>query len=182
MWILIFIVLFGTASCTSASVAASFNDCATNLGTLEEALYESENNLFQLNQIFYPPSEPTTIFIRVNYIFGDECNVTYIWAIGAFLFLQPPTLFKYTSLFFYYPSNELTTLSLQLPNECMDLITENEMDGNCSCKNDSHMLNILTQQVRPLHALNNMLVHCSPFRYSRCHGPSSTAPACIKNE
>jgi hypothetical protein len=144
MWISIFIMLF--------SAAGSFDDCATNLGTLEEALYESGNNLYELNRVFYPPSEPTTRWIRVKYTFVDndtDCNVTYIWAVGKFLFLQPPALFTLTSLFFYYPNNELVTLSLQLPIECIDLITG--IDGECSCMNDSHMLDILTQQVRLLH-------------------------------
>jgi hypothetical protein len=161
MWI--FIVLFGIASCTIASAATSFDDCATNLRTLEEALYESGNNLFELNRVFYPPSSPTTRWIRVNYTFSDgdteldDCSVTYIWAVGKFLFQQPPTLFQVTSLFFYYPNNELVTLSLQLPIECIGLI--NGTDGECSCMNDSHMLDILTQQVRLcMHASNTMLI------------------------
>jgi hypothetical protein len=146
MWILIFVALF----LSTAAVSLDHDDCATNLRTLEEALYESKSNLFELNRVFYPPSVPTTRVVRVNYTFGDELdacsNVSYIWAVGEFLFLQPPTLFQYTSLFFYYPNYELTTLSIQLPIECIWLI--NGTDGECSCKNGSHMLNILTQQVR----------------------------------
>lgn len=146
-------VLFLTALplCTHAATETPFGDCASNLSTLEQALFETGNNLFELNRVFFPPSLLTTRFIHVNYTFIDEdeletcTNVTYLWAIGEVLFLQPPTLFKINSLFFYYPNNELTTVYLQLPIECIELI--NKTDGECSCMNDSHMLDILTQQV-----------------------------------
>ena len=133
----------------SLCTVVSGNDCDTDLSMLEQALFETGNNLFELNRVFYPPSLLTTRFIRVNYTFvneeteADTCtNVTYIWAVGAVLFLQPP---QFNSLFFYYPNNELETLSLQLPIECIGLI--NGTDAVCSCEHDSHMLDILTQQV-----------------------------------
>ena len=137
--------------CTYAASVTHFSDCDSNLSTLEQALFETGGNLFELNRVFFPPSLLTTRFIRVNYTFIDEneletcTNVTYIWAIGEVLFMQPPTLFKINSMFFYYPSNDLTTLSLWLPIECIGLI--NGTDGECSCINDSHMLDVLTQQV-----------------------------------
>ena len=133
----------------NTSTTTDFSDCATNLGTLERALYETEGNLFELNRIFFPPSLLPTRFIRVEYTFGNDenknCNVTYIWAVGGALFLQPPTLFKLNSLYFYFPNNKLTKLRLRLPLECITLISET--DGMCSCTNGSHMLDILTQQV-----------------------------------
>ncbi len=125
-----------------------YSDCASNLGTLERALYGVESNLFELNRIFFPPSLLPTRFVRVEYTFIDEsdnCVVTYIWAVGGALFLQPPTLFKLNSLFFYFPNNDLMTLPLKLPVDCITLI--NGTDGVCSCMNDSEMLDILTQQV-----------------------------------
>ena len=146
----VFIANFA-ASQTDAISISDYSDCDSNLGTLERALYETEANLFELNRIFFPPSLLPTRFVRVEYTFfddenyNDDCKVTYIWAVGEVLFLQPPTLFKLNSLYFYFPNNELTTLSLRLPIECIPLI--NGTDGVCSCMNDSHMLDILTQQV-----------------------------------
>ena len=146
----VFITNFAAAQRDAISTP-DYSDCASNLGTLESALYEIETNLFELNRIFYSPSLLPTPFVRVEYTFfneendNDDCKVTYIWAVGGVLFLQPPTLFKFNSLYFYYPNNELTTLSLRLPFECIPLI--NGTDGVCSCMNDSHMLDILTQQV-----------------------------------
>ena len=136
---------------TSDASTGDFSRCANDLGSLEQALFKTGSNLFELNRIFFPPSLLPTRFVRVEYSFMDpsnnqDCNVTYIWAVGEVLFLQPPSLFKINSLFFYYPNNELTTLHLQLPIECIPLI--NGTDGQCTCRNDSHMLDILTQQVR----------------------------------
>ena len=134
--------------------ATRYSDCDSNLSTLEQALFETGRNLLELNRVFYPPSFLTTTFVRVNYAFIDHDeenildsypNVTYIWAVGAVLFLQPPTLFKFNSLFFYYTIDERTKLSLQLPIECIGLI--NSSDGAHSRENDLHMLDILTQQV-----------------------------------
>ena len=130
--------------------------CASQLEALENALYGTKDNLFELNSIFFPPSARTSRFIRVNYHFLDEagesdefdggCLVTYIWAIGGFLFFQPPSLFRYNSLFFNYPNNNLTDLDLYLPYECQPLVLgPNTTD--CSCLHDAKKLEILTQQV-----------------------------------
>ena len=132
----------------------NYSDCASNLATLERALYGTHPNLFELNQVFFPPSSLQSRFIRVNYTFfnnendNNDCSVIYIWAVGEVLFLQPPTLFKFNSLYFYFPFNNLTTLYLRLPIDCISLI--NGTDGVCSCMHDSRMLDVLTQQVRPL--------------------------------
>ena len=156
MWTTSFFLLFAVVlviSGSSAQISATnYSDCDANLGTLERALYETEGNLFQLNAIFYPPSLLPTRFIKVNYTFINEedssmpcTDVTYIWAVGEILFLQPPTLFKLHSLFFYFPNNELTVLNLKLPVECLPLIEG--IDHECTCSNDSMMLDVLTQQV-----------------------------------
>ena len=144
----IFITLLVPFLCTVS--ATNYSDCSSNFSTLEQALYQTGNNLFELNRVFYPPSFLTVTFIRVNYAFTDKLdmctNVTYIWAVGTVLFLQPPTLFQFNSLFFYYLSNDFDkTLSLQLPIECIELA--DGTDGECSCRNDSDMLDILTRQV-----------------------------------
>ena len=137
----------------TASTSESYKDCATKLSTLEQALYKTGDNTFQLNYIFYPPSQRTSRFIRVSYSFlnesgdADGCSISYIWAIGGFLFFQPPSLFQFNSLFFNYPNNDLSTLSLTLPFECRELIQVNASAGECSCLRDSLRLDILTQQV-----------------------------------
>lgn len=149
------ILLLITAAIVAVSANENFSDCATKLSTLEHALYETGNNVLELNNVFYPPSTRPSRFIKVTYSFIDKqnedysCNVTYIWAIGGFLFFQPPTVFKFNSLYFNYPNNHLTNLDLQLPIDCVTLI--NRADGECSCandENDDRMLEILTKQVK----------------------------------
>lgn len=146
---LLYLLLLGFTVGVSGT---NFSDCSTKLSTLELALFETGNNLFELTQVFYPPSTRTSKYIRVTYVFlehdgineDQDCNVTYIWAVGGFLFFQPPTLFQYNSLFFNYPNNNLTDVPLVLPAECRPLI---EVDGECSCRRDSRMLDVLTHQV-----------------------------------
>ena len=184
-----FQLLFGIVAATiAASVSASnstsnssvFEDCATKFSTLEQALYETGDNQFELNRVFYPPSMRTSRFIRVNYTFLDEngeddgCSIAYIWAIGILLFFQPPALFTYNSLYFTYPNNNLTTLNLKLPYECRPLIrtnvTESSTGSMCSCVFDSQKLDILTQQVskgdRKVGYCNGC-TYVRPFKYVR---------------
>ena len=151
---LVSIFLFATSfPITSAANQSNFSECSTQLDVLEDALFTTGDNIFELSRIFYPPSERTTRFIRVVYIFLDDegeengCNVTYFWAIGGFLLLQPPSLFRYNSLFFNYPNNDLTELDLKLPSACRPLIGADMSVRECSCANSSERLNILTQQV-----------------------------------
>ena len=149
---LLLLVLAVTATATAEELSHEndFRACTSKMSTMEKALYETEGNVYQLNIIFYPPSMRTTRFIRVIYTFlnelgeDDGCNVTYIWAIGGFLFFQPPTLFMFNSLFFNYPNNNLTNIHLRLPYECKGLIQE---DAHCSCVDASQRLEVLTQQV-----------------------------------
>ena len=142
---------------TSSSKSAVAADCATNLETLQNALYDKDGkNVLEFQRIFYPPNARSSRFIQVIYSFFDEnneldgCNVTYVWSIGEVLFIQPPTIFKYTSLYFNYPNNDLDFLNIQLPYECRGLVNTSS-DGECSCVKDtnesSSILQVLTQQV-----------------------------------
>ena len=163
--------------------AATFYDCATQISTLENALYETGDNIFHLNRIFYPPNTRTSRFARVTYVFLDEigeegdCNVTYIWAIGGFNFFQPPTLFMFNSLFFNYPNNDLTELRLELPDECRPLVQDNESSAACSCVHDSERLEILTQQVSALPSCMLQYV-CYKGEYPKGPKPEEAHLAC----
>ena len=131
---------------------ATFDDCAESLETLENALYDGKSNLLELHKVFFPPSSRPSRFTKVIYSFLNEskeldgCNITYIWAIGVFLFIQPPSLFRLTSLNFIYPNNNFPPISLQLPHACRDLVMTSP-DGECSCEGNHALLDILTQQV-----------------------------------
>ena len=132
--------------------ADNYSDCSTSLSTLERALYETGDNVHQMNRIFFPPSTRPSRFIRVTYSFkGDNstnCAVSYIWAIGIILFFQPPSVFTSNSLYFNYPNNDLIHLRLTLPNECRPLVSSAGCNDKCCCTNSTDdILSILTQQV-----------------------------------
>lgn len=142
---------------SSAKTQKDYNDCSTSLSTLEEALYETGDNKVQLNAYFFPPREEFVPYAKIVYTFEDsngtnpepeteKCAVTYVWAVGGFLLIQPPSIFSYSSLFFFHTrSHNDFTLRLTLPNACRPLVEEN---GKCSCANkDNNPLDILTQQV-----------------------------------
>ena len=65
-----------------------------------------------------------------------------MWNSAVFYLIEPPTVFKFTSLFFATPY--ATTVNIVFKNECQDLVTWNE-DGTCTCTSNSQ-LDILTQR------------------------------------
>lgn len=139
---------------TSAGENKTWPECPSDLAKLEDALYNyNPQNIINLNKIFYPPRESPSRFIKVTYIFENytNCNITYIWAIGGFLLIQPPTIFQLTSLYFSSPANSLTDLDLWLPNDCQPLARNKE--NNCTCDNEDNILDILTQQVHVINTL-----------------------------
>ena len=161
--------LIGLALCLCfAPLAATINslmenDCevgnCTLLTQLECALYTTDENERKLNQAFLPP-KASTQYIHVFYDFKENpeeddfyftidknCNVSYIWAIGGFLLIQPPAIFQWTSMLFSYSSNDVDKLHLTLPIKCATLV-KYDTNSPCECLGkDSYNLNILTQQV-----------------------------------
>lgn len=141
-----------------ASSVETQRDCSTSLSILEHALYNTSDNKVRLNAYFFPPREEFVSYAKVVYTFKNEnetndlldtdqsCNVTYVWAIGGFLLVQPPSIFTYSSLFFFHTRHSGDfTLRLTLPHACKPLVEDN---GTCSCANkDNNPLDLLTQQV-----------------------------------
>ena len=140
-FVLGFLLLLGFSS-------AQYENCTTRLSVLERALYETDSNERSLNEAFFPPGQETSRYIKVTYKFltDDGCEVSYIWSIGGFLLIQPPSVFRFTSLFFSVPANDLTEVNLSLPSQCRLLASEGE-DCRCNNSEESKNLDILTQQV-----------------------------------
>ena len=149
---LVFLLLVKCISASAVTMNSSYAGCATKRPVLLRALFETGDNLIELDRIFYPERDLPSRFITVNYHFldsdgsKDDCEVTYYWASGGFLLLQPPTIFIYTSLLFSHPANTLTDMNLALPYDCRELVMNVTEDGNCSCINP--VLDRLTQQVK----------------------------------
>ena len=117
--VVVLVCLFAV-KCSSQT---DYSNCSTDISVLEKALFSSKN-MVQLNRIFYPPRESTTRFIIVKYEFKDtDCEVRYIWAMGGFLLIQPPRIFRLTSLYFSTLANNLIyIMNLTLPTECWPLV------------------------------------------------------------
>lgn len=137
---------------------AEYDNCATQKSDLLEALFKTDGNLYELDRVFTPARIQSSRYIKVTYSFFDAdtdevlCNVTLLWSVGGFLFIQPPRIFMFTSLLFSIPANTLTDLHLKLPKECINLINYNASTGECSCfdsvNGDMAKLDRLTQQVQ----------------------------------
>ena len=147
---ILLLLIFSAKFCIS-----EYENCSTDKLTLLRALYKTEDNLYQLDRAFASPGESDLMsrYIKVNYLFADEsgsfdddCTVTYIWAIGAFLLIHPPDMFQYTSLYFITPANDVDTVTLKLPYQCRELINDTT---TCSCYHDdsSKPLLVFTNQV-----------------------------------
>lgn len=133
----------------------SGNACDT-LESLAQALYSTKHNILHLTSVFYPPRQPGVNFLQVMYSFEnatgdlDGCDVTYIWAKGGFMLIQPPSVLQYTSLFFSHNVNPNYHLDLRLPNACRHLVTNNGTNNGseCSCnQEEDDILDMLTHQV-----------------------------------
>ena len=127
---------------------SKYAECGTKKSVLLQALFETGDNMFQLGSVFFPARQSTSRYIQVNYFFnGTNCNVTYYWALGAFLLVQPPTIFQFTSLLFRTPANDLMSVDLTLPRECLPLVDYNEDNDSCNCTSNDTFLTQLTEQV-----------------------------------
>ena len=151
---IILFIVFSLATCSQINhrhVSCSEvpnTSCANDLQTLEKILLQTSNNKIELLKAFYQPRQPPATFVTVNYTFLNEeehviCNKLWMWSSAVFYLIEPPTVFKFTSLFFATPY--ATTVNIVFKNECRDLVTWNE-DGTCTCTSNS-LLDILTQRV-----------------------------------
>ncbi len=152
-------ILLGTALLVVSASDPDFSNhtsCDT-LKSLATELYNTKGNVLNMTKVFFPPLHIATKFLRVVYYFQNEnnrhenCNISYIWAEGGFLLIQPPTIFQFTSLFFnHIPNiNYSYLLELTLPHACRHLVHVHE-SKECSCSNDTHdheLLDMLTHQV-----------------------------------
>ena len=149
---LLLVYLLLSVLSVSTIVASNESTCDTLSGLLK-ALYETKDNVLQLTKAFYPRQQPSEFFTIIyqfeNATSNDsECSVTYVWAMGGFLLIQPPTIFQFMSLLFNLQGfNYETELTLTLPSYCRGLVQQNAT-GSCSCdEGDEDILGVLTQQV-----------------------------------
>ena len=147
------------------AVNCGADDTNCTLKSLEKALYNNENSL-NLRKAFYPPGKYPSRLLRVTYTFEKmdeddiDCSVTYYRSTGGFLFIQPPDIFRLTSLYFNFPEKSSyeapKEVNLTLPYDCRGIVHNSSSTSSvyCSChhhdqKEDGYFkLDTLTQQVR----------------------------------
>ena len=172
---------------------AQYEDCATNKLTLLKALYETGDNLYELDRVFFPLRAETTRYVTVNYTFLDNsssssgyndadvtnCSVSYVWTSGGFFLEQHPNILQYTSLLFLVPVNDIWSLKLTLPHPCRALVQNND---TCTCKEDqktSRALGRITQQVLLLNSILPPPPQCTaPTLLSHHIPPSPHTASC----
>ena len=150
--VVIMSILISETDGTTTNVSL-YADCPDDLLVLQKALYGMKGNKYNLTKTFYPPRKQPTGFVRVNYYFLNEtgkkdegCVATFLWASGRFLLIQPPSVFRFTSLFFDNKVDDITSIYLTLPYECRPLTVQPQCTCNIS-SDDDDLLDLLTQQV-----------------------------------
>ena len=152
--VLFCVVLITFTSCESILETSEYSNCSNDLFVLEKALYGMQGNKLKLINTFYPSRKISTAFVKVNYNFEDEigeftdnCSATYWWTAGGFLLVLPPTIFRFSSLFFGNKVDNINVITLTLPYECRGVVTDDK-NSSCSCYHkDNSLLDVLTQQV-----------------------------------
>ena len=128
-----------------------YENCSSQFFHLERALYSNSQNIFYLQSAFNPPERQTPGFLHVIYKFpdieGQGCAVTYFWSVGSIVFFLPPSVFKYSSLYFNTPAKTVANVTIELPEVCQQLVFYDNVTKHCTCKKSS-MLSILTKNVR----------------------------------
>ena len=67
----------------SATSLTNYSDCPNKLSVLEQILFEYDNNELELNKAFFPPRQPSSRYIMIQYTFEKsepsdiDCDVNY---------------------------------------------------------------------------------------------------------
>ena len=152
--ILLFVMVSSSgAKATTRRDSSIYADCPNDYYVLEKALFDMKGNKMNLTKTFYLPQKHPLGFVHIYYFFKDiesgeydDCNVEFLWASGGFLLIQPPSVVRFSSLFFSDAVDDLEEVTITLPLECLPLVFQNE---SCSCSygSNDNLLVLLTKQV-----------------------------------
>ena len=118
------------------------DDCSKCYAVLVATIVEHDRNLFEIQNVFFPPNDSPPVFVTVTYEFkdigGDDNGgvqqQVLFWTTSTFYLFQPLPVFQFTSLFFSDTQLQSSEAFLTLPLEC----------NNAS---EAHMI-LLTERVR----------------------------------
>ena len=113
IFVLAFVSLALTFTSGSSSSSFIFGKCQVGRDTcrdcyisLAQSLFQSDDNVFNLSQAFFPPDTNTPKFVVVRYHFKNESMhavEVWFWGASASYFIYPLTTFQFLSLFFSKP-------------------------------------------------------------------------------
>ena len=113
----VFLIVIGIVSSNVAAVGAHdffFGKCLPGKEgcrdcylALVMSLFESDGNMFNLSQAFFPPTVNTSDSVIVEYHFENETMHNaehWFWATSGLYFFYPMKILQFTSLFFGKPT------------------------------------------------------------------------------
>ena len=124
---------------TAAQANGSSGSCSS-YSELESSLLATDENILNIEKVFYPPEENVPEFVNVTYTFegSDDTSVWY-WSSKTSHFLHPFEVLQFLSLLFSKPAHYYTgNVTITLKNECADLLNN---------LNTMNILQLLTQRV-----------------------------------
>ena len=108
---------------------------------LADSLINSDENVYQLSRVFFPPVDNSPEFVTVHYNFTEIAEIqTWYWSVSISSFIHPPEVMQFMSLFFtkahYFFSGDVQ-LTLAPVNQ----------SSISDCAQDLKKMQLLTQRV-----------------------------------
>ena len=143
----VLVLLLSLSSCALADDIDSSvcipenNSCAECYSLLVSQVTDRDENLFQLQDTFFPPEKASPLFVTVYYQYGNrsyDCDLesnneegmfdngtkVWFWSSTLFYMLQPLHVFQFTSLLFSDLKSYSSEVCLILDPECYNATTE----------------------------------------------------------
>ena len=100
------------------------DNCSTCYKELVSKILENDENLFQVQQTFFPPLNSSPSFVTVHYLFPDGRQRVWFWSQSYFYLLHPLHVFQFTSLWFSNYNLHSSQLNLTLTTDCFNASLE----------------------------------------------------------
>ena len=140
-------MLFLCAALATTSIATdsqnTYANCSTNFTVLENALFETSDNIFQMTTTYFHPNEKNPLYVDVYYNFfsNSSTEAHYILSASALYFIvQPPALVYLSQFYSDIREKRQADLTVHLPADCAKL-------ANDTSSKKENFLFVLTQRV-----------------------------------
>ena len=162
---------------SSGSVQEQYAQCFSNYSVLEQAVYETKDNRYNIIRAFYSPNTTLpSVYVTVTYVSSiylhllnqlvsysyvsvlhryvsdDNIEETWLWTRIPIYLIQPASVFQFTSLLFNHHaiSGRVQPLTVYLPGVCCDKTTVScfSNDRPNNTHCNNRYLDVLTNEVR----------------------------------